>query len=81
MNLQNTDLLRSTGKIGQNWNAADDGSTFAVINPASGEQIGEVPLCGAAETRRAIDAANAAWPAWRALTARRRAQILQGWNR
>ncbi|MDP2880547.1 MAG: NAD-dependent succinate-semialdehyde dehydrogenase [Azonexus sp.] len=81
MNLQNTDLLRSTGKIGQNWNAADDGSTFAVINPATGEQIGEVPLCGAAETRRAIDAANAAWPAWRALTARRRAQILQTWNR
>ncbi len=81
MKLQNTDLLRSTGKIGQNWNAADDGSTFAVINPASGNQIGEVPLCGAAETRRAIDAANAAWPAWRALTARRRAQILQAWNR
>ena len=81
MNLQNTDLLRSTGKIGQNWNAADDGSTFAVINPATGDQIGEVPLCGAAETRRAIDAANAAWPAWRALTARRRAQILQAWNR
>ncbi|UCV18642.1 NAD-dependent succinate-semialdehyde dehydrogenase [Ferribacterium limneticum] len=81
MNLQNTDLLRSTRKIGQNWNAADDGSTFAVINPATGEQIGEVPLCGAAETRRAIDAANAAWPAWRALTARRRAQILQTWNR
>ena len=81
MKLQNTDLPRSTGKIGQNWNAADDGSTFAVVNPASGDQIGEVPLCGAAETRRAIDAANAAWPAWRALTARRRAQILQAWNR
>jgi succinate-semialdehyde dehydrogenase/glutarate-semialdehyde dehydrogenase len=81
MNLQNPALLRSTGKNGQNWNVADDGSTFAVINPASGETIGEVPLCGAAETRRAIDAANAAWPAWRALTARRRGQILQAWNR
>ncbi|MGB4062545.1 MAG: NAD-dependent succinate-semialdehyde dehydrogenase [Azonexus sp.] len=81
MKLHNSDLLRSTGKIGQNWNAADDGSTFVVINPATGEQIGEVPLCGAAETRRAIDAANAAWPAWRALTAKRRAQIMQTWNR
>ncbi|MBU1363813.1 MAG: NAD-dependent succinate-semialdehyde dehydrogenase [Gammaproteobacteria bacterium] len=81
MNLQNPQLLRSTGKNDQNWNAADDGATFAVINPATGEQIGQVPLCGAAETRRAIDAANAAWPAWRALTARRRAQILQAWNR
>jgi len=81
MKLHNSDLLRSTGKIGQNWNAADDGSTFAVINPATGEQIGEVPRCGATETRRAIDAANAAWPAWRALTAKRRAQIMQTWNR
>ena len=79
MNLQNPVLLRSTGKNGQNWNAADDGATFAVINPANGATIAEVPLCGAAETRRAIEAANAAWPAWRALTARRRAQLLQAW--
>ncbi|MBS1143176.1 MAG: NAD-dependent succinate-semialdehyde dehydrogenase [Proteobacteria bacterium] len=81
MELLNPDLLRSTGKNGQIWNVADDGATFAVLNPATGEKIAEVPLCGAAETRRAIEAANAAWPAWRALTARRRAQILQAWNR
>ena len=81
MNLKNPDLLRSTGKFGQNWKEAKDGLTFAVINPASGEKIGEVPLCGATETRQAIEAANAAWPAWRALTARRRAQLLQAWNR
>ena len=81
MNLQNPDLLRSTVKIGQNWNSADDGATFPVLNPATGETLAEVALCGAAETRRAIDAANAAWPAWRALTARRRGQLLQAWNR
>jgi succinate-semialdehyde dehydrogenase/glutarate-semialdehyde dehydrogenase len=79
MNLSNPQMLRSAVKIGQNWNAADDGATFAVINPATGETLGEVPLCGAAETRRAIDAANAAWPAWRALTARQRGQLLRAW--
>ncbi len=72
-------MLRSAVKIGQNWNAADDGATFSVINPANGEKLGEVPLCGAAETRRAIAAANDAWPAWRALTARQRGQLLRAW--
>jgi len=79
MNLQNTDLLRSTNLIGGLWAGADDGAQFAVINPATGAKLADVPLCGAAETRRAIDAANAAWPAWRALTARRRSQLLQAW--
>jgi succinate-semialdehyde dehydrogenase/glutarate-semialdehyde dehydrogenase len=79
MNLANRQLLRSTAKIGQNWSAADDGATLAVFNPASGQKLGEVPCCGAAETRRAIAAANAAWPAWRALTARQRGQLLRAW--
>ena len=79
MNLSNRQMLRSAAKIGQNWNAADDGATFSVINPATGERLGEVPLCGAAETRRAIEAANEAWPAWRALTARQRGQLLRAW--
>jgi succinate-semialdehyde dehydrogenase/glutarate-semialdehyde dehydrogenase len=79
MNLSNRQMLRSAAKIGQNWNSADDGSTLAVINPATGEKLGEVPRCGAAETRRAIAAANDAWPAWRALTARQRGQLLRAW--
>src|SRR5574343_237263 len=79
MNLSNPQMLRSAVKIGQNWNAADDGTTFPVINPATGDKLGEVPRCGAAETRRAIDAANEAWPAWRALTARQRGQLLRAW--
>ena len=81
MNLKNPDLLRAANLIGGTWTAADDGASFAVINPATGDRLGNVPLCGAAETHRAIDSAYAAWPAWRALTARRRAQILQAWNR
>ncbi|TXG99243.1 MAG: NAD-dependent succinate-semialdehyde dehydrogenase [Rhodocyclaceae bacterium] len=79
MNLSNRQMLRSAVKIGQNWNAADDGATFSVINPASGEKLVEVPRCGAAETRRAIEAANEAWPAWRALKARQRGQLLRAW--
>ncbi|WP_234084286.1 NAD-dependent succinate-semialdehyde dehydrogenase [Azonexus sp. R2A61] len=81
MNLQNLSLLRSTNLIDGKWVDADDGQTLAVIDPASGEQIGKVPLAGAAETRRAIAAADAAWPAWRALTAKQRSQLLHTWFR
>ena len=79
MNLKNNELLRSTNLIGGKWVAADDAATLTVVNPGTGAVLGEVPRCGAAETRRAIEAADAAWPAWRALTARRRAQLLQAW--
>ena len=58
---------------------ADGKATIAVHNPADGQQIGAVPNMGAAETRRAIEAANAAWPAWRAKTAKERAAILMKW--
>ncbi len=81
MNLQNKDLLRSTTFINGKWVAADSAKTLSVTDPASGQVIAEVPCCGEAETRRAIDAANAAWPAWKALTAKRRAQLLQAWNK
>jgi len=79
MKLQNEQLLRSTNFIAGKWTGADDLATFDVLDPASGAVLGSVPRCGAGETRRAIDAANTAWPAWRALTARRRAQLLQAW--
>jgi len=79
MKLQNEQLLRSTNFIAGKWTGADDLATFDVHDPASGAVLGSVPRCGAGETRRAIDAANTAWPAWRALTARRRAQLLQVW--
>ncbi|HEU4441128.1 MAG TPA: NAD-dependent succinate-semialdehyde dehydrogenase [Burkholderiales bacterium] len=53
--------------------------SFAVRNPASGAQLASVPDLGAEETRRAIDAAERAWPAWRAKTAKERAAILRKW--
>ena len=80
LQLKDPSLLRQQAYINGQWVDADNGATVAVTNPANGEQIGTVPLMGAAETRRAIEAANAAWPAWRKKTARERALILRKWN-
>ena len=80
LNLKDPTLLRQQCFIDGAWCDANDASTFTVTNPATGEAIGTAPHMGAEETRRAIDAANAAWPAWRKKTARERALILRKWN-
>jgi succinate-semialdehyde dehydrogenase/glutarate-semialdehyde dehydrogenase len=72
-------LLREACYIDGEWVKADSGETINVTNPATGEVLGTVPNCGAAETRRAVEAANRAWPAWRAKTAKERAVILRRW--
>ena len=72
-------LLRDSGYIAGEWVGADDGTTIDVIDPATLELIGAVPNMGAAETRRAIDAAASAMPEWAALTAKERAAILRRW--
>ncbi|MFZ9395842.1 MAG: NAD-dependent succinate-semialdehyde dehydrogenase [Erythrobacter sp.] len=72
-------FLREACYIDGQWVGADSGETIAVTNPATGGLMGIVPKCGAAETRRAIDAAQAAFPAWRAKTAKERAAILRRW--
>jgi len=77
--LKNMGLFRQQCYIDGQWVDADDKSTLAVYNPADGQQIGTVPGMGAAETRRAIEAAHAAWPAWRAKTAKERAALLRKW--
>lgn len=77
--LLRTDLLKSLCFISGKWQGADNGDTFPITNPATGETITAVPRCGAAETNRAIDAANAALPAWRSKTAKERAIILRRW--
>jgi succinate-semialdehyde dehydrogenase / glutarate-semialdehyde dehydrogenase len=79
MHIQNQALLRSTVFFGGKWAAADGGASIAVRDPASGSLLAEVPSCGAAETQRAIAAADAALPAWRAHTAKQRSQLLQRW--
>ncbi|URV29778.1 NAD-dependent succinate-semialdehyde dehydrogenase [Burkholderia gladioli] len=77
--LQDPSLLRQQIYLAGEWQGAANGASFEVRNPANGELLGSVPLAGAAETRRAIEAANAAWPAWRRRTAKERAAILRKW--
>jgi succinate-semialdehyde dehydrogenase/glutarate-semialdehyde dehydrogenase len=77
--LKDASLLRQRAFIDGAWVGADNGATFAVTNPANGLQIGVVPNMGVAETRHAIEAANAAWGPWRAKTAKERATILRRW--
>lgn len=78
--LKDPALLRERAFVAGEWQAADGGATLDVRNPATGALIGTVPAMGAAETRRAIDAANAAWPAWRKKTVKERAAILRKWH-
>ena len=77
LQLKDPTLLRHQAYLNGAWVDADGGQTINVSNPATGEHIGTVPLMGAAETRRAIEAANAAWPAWRKKTAKERASVLR----
>ena len=79
LQLHDSKLFRQQCYIDGAWLDADDKSTIAVINPADGAQLGTVPKMGVAETRRAIEAANAAFPAWRAKTAKERSIILRRW--
>ena len=63
LNLKDPDLFRTRCYVDGQWIDADDGATVSIRNPANGEVLGTIPRMGAAETRRAIEAANAAWPA------------------
>lgn len=77
--MKDKSLLRQQCYVAGSWIDADNGATSTICNPATGECVGQVPELGAAETRRAIEAAHATLPAWRALTAQARALILRRW--
>jgi succinate-semialdehyde dehydrogenase / glutarate-semialdehyde dehydrogenase len=79
MKLRDPDLLRTRAFIGGKWVDAANGATQQVINPATREPIGTVPDMGVVETRRAIEAAAQAFPAWAGLAAKERALILRRW--
>ena len=79
MTLDDLNLLREQAYVNGQWIEADDDARFAVTNPANGELIAEVASLGRVETARAIDAAQAALPAWRARTAKERSTILRRW--
>src|SRR6202795_2968026 len=78
--LQDPDLFRRQAYIGGRWCDADNGATLEVNNPATGEILGTVPRMGAAETRRAIDAAKSAWVDWRRKPAKDRSALLRKWH-
>jgi len=77
--LTDQSLLKDAAYIGGAWCDADSGERFEVTNPATGEIVGSVPDLAEQETRRAIEVANDAWPAWRSKTAKERAAILRKW--
>ena len=78
--LRETQLYCPFAYIDGSWVAADSGEQINVTNPATGEPVGDIPRLGKAETERAIEAADAALPAWRALTAQERADLLLKWH-
>ena len=79
MKLNDSKLFRQQALINGEWLDSNNGELIDVTNPANGDKLGSVPKMGAAHTRAAIDAANRALPAWRALTAKERANILRSW--
>ena len=79
LELKDPGLLRMQAYVAGEWADAQNAATRDVLNPASGQKLGTVPNMGAAETRRAIEAAAAALPAWAKKTAQERAVILRRW--
>jgi succinate-semialdehyde dehydrogenase/glutarate-semialdehyde dehydrogenase len=79
LNLKDKNLFRQQCYINGSWLDADSGESIDVTNPATGEKLGTVPKMGAAETRRAIEAAEEAFSSWRKTTAYEKSQVLRRW--
>ena len=80
LQLNDPSLFRQQAFLSGQWCDADNGETIAVTNPATGETVGTIANMGGAEARRAIEAANAAWPAWRKKTAKERGAVMRKWS-
>jgi succinate-semialdehyde dehydrogenase / glutarate-semialdehyde dehydrogenase len=79
LKLTNAQLFHEQSYINGRWMIAESGDKMPVVNPSTGKTIASVPKLSAQEIRRAIDAANDAWPGWRSKTAKERAVILRRW--
>jgi succinate-semialdehyde dehydrogenase/glutarate-semialdehyde dehydrogenase len=79
LKLNDPSLLRAQLYIDGQWVTADSGATMGVFNPATGAQIVAIPNAGAAETRRAIEAADRAFASWRNVVAKERSAVLKKW--
>jgi len=80
LTLSRAELVRSANFIAGQWTAAASAAWLDVTDPATGAAITAVPDSGAAEARAALDAAHAAFPAWRKLPAKQRAALIKRWN-
>lgn len=80
LDLRDPRLFKASAYVDGHWIAADNGATFAVDNPATGETLAQVAALEAPETARAIAAAEAAWPAWRERPTAERAALLERWH-
>lgn len=80
MQLKNNALFRQQAFINGVWCDADNKATHEVLNPATGELIGTVPMMGSTETRRAIEAADIAQSTWSKKTGKERSSILRRWH-
>ena len=79
LELKDPSLLKQQAFIDGLWVSADSGETFAVTNPATGEELARIPQMGAAEAERAVLAAHRAFKPWKRKTAKERAELLQRW--
>lgn len=79
LKLNDPTLLKQNCYVNGQWQNADSGKTIDVTNPATNDLLGTIPRMGREEARRAIKGAEAAFPAWRAKTAKERAVILRRW--
>ncbi|MCD7041772.1 aldehyde dehydrogenase family protein, partial [Pseudomonas sp. MAFF 311096] len=77
--LQDPSLLAELAYVDGQWIAADSAATLDIRDPATGHVLAQVPAMDAVDTRRAIEAAERAWPAWRARPAAERAALLERW--
>ncbi|MEO7938299.1 MAG: aldehyde dehydrogenase family protein, partial [Burkholderiaceae bacterium] len=77
LKLKDPSLFKQQAYVAGQWIDSDDGKTVAVTNPATGEQMGTVPVCGTKETERAIAAADKAQKSWRDVPAKERGAILR----
>src|SRR4051812_39007349 len=79
MKLKDPSLLRQQCYVDGQWVDGEGKATFEVKNPANGERVGTMPKVSRAQVAKTIDAANAAFPAWRAKTGKERAALLRKW--
>lgn len=77
--MQSSELVKSQAYVDGRWISAASGNTLEVLNPATGEKVGEVPDLSAAEASQAVEAADRAFASWKKTTAKSRGALLRRW--